>query len=110
MNNYFASVEEKFKPELRKIPFAVCSDPEMRHNIVMAKNSLAKRAGVITGLSFSQAKKICPNLGFVKANMPRYLEETKVARNTYLKYTDTIIPYGMDESWIDLTETGVTMN
>lgn len=110
MNNYFASVEEKFDPTLRKVPFAVCGDPEMRHNIVMAKNNLAKRAGVITGLSYRQAKEICPDLGFVKANMPRYLEETKVARKTYLKYTDTIIPYGMDESWIDLTETGVTMD
>lgn len=110
MDNYFASVEEKYNPSLRKVPFAVCGDPEMRHNIVMAKNILAKRAGVITGLSFRQAKEICPELGFVKANMPRYLEETKVARNTYLKYTDTIIPYGMDESWIDLTETGVTMD
>jgi len=110
MNNYFASVEEKFNPALRKVPFAVCGDPEMRHNIVMAKNSLAKKAGVITGLSYYQAKEICPGLGFVKANMPRYLEETKEARKTYLKYTDTIIPYGMDESWIDLTETGVTMD
>lgn len=110
MNNYFASVEEKFDPLLRKVPFAVCGDPEMRHNIVMAKNNLAKRAGIITGLSYAQAKEICPNLGYVKANMPLYLEEAKVARKTYLKYTDTIIPYGMDESWIDLTETGVTMD
>ncbi len=110
MNNYFASVEEKFDPSLRKVPFAVCGDPEMRHNIVMAKNSLAKRAGVITGLSFTQAKEICPQLGFVKANMPRYLEETKTARKTYLKYTDSVIPYGMDEAWIDLSETGVSMN
>lgn len=109
MNNYFASVEEKFDPALRKVPFAVCGDPEMRHHIVMAKNSLAKKAGVMTGLSYHQAKEICPDLGFIKANMPRYLEEAKTARKTYLKYTDTIIPYGMDESWIDLTETGVTM-
>lgn len=110
MNNYFATVEEKYNPKLRKIPFAVCGDPEMRHNIVMAKNELAKRAGVITGLSFFQAKRICPGLGFVKADMPKYLEETKIARKIYLKYTDDIIPYGMDESWIDLTETGVTMD
>lgn len=110
MNNYFATVEEKYNPALRKVPFAVCGDPEMRHNIVMAKNSLAKRAGVITGLSYTQAKEICPELGFVKANMPRYLQEAKIARKTYLKYTDNIIPYGMDESWIDLTETGVTID
>lgn len=43
MNNYFASVEEKSNPDLKKVPFAVCGDPEMRHSIVMSKNSLAKR-------------------------------------------------------------------
>ncbi|OJU13687.1 MAG: hypothetical protein BGN88_06580 [Clostridiales bacterium 43-6] len=110
MNNYYASVEEKSNPNLKKVPFAVCGDPEMRHSIVMAKNSLAKKAGVDTGISYYQAKQICPELGYIKADYQKYLKETKLARNIYLKYTDTIIPYGMDESWIDLTETGVTMN
>ncbi len=110
MNNYFASVEEKYNPSLRNIPFAVCGDPEMRHNIVMAKNNLAKRSGVITGLSYRQAQEICPGLGYIKANMPRYLEETKAARKIFYKYSDNITPYGMDESWIDLTDTGVTMD
>lgn len=110
MNNYFATVEEKFNPELRKVPFAVCGDPEMRHNIVMAKNSLAKSAGIITGLSYRQAKEICPKLGFVKADMPRYLKETKFSRNIYSKYSDTIIPYGLDEAWIDLSETGASID
>jgi len=65
-DNYFASVEEKFNPALRRIPFAVCGDPEMRHSIVMAKNILAKKAGVLTGISYRQAKEICPKLGYVK--------------------------------------------
>jgi len=110
MNNYFASVEEKYSPPLCKIPFAVCGDPEMRHSIVMSKNSLAKRMGVITGLSFKQAKEICPALSYVKADYKRYLAETKRARAIYLKYTDRIIPYGLDESWIDLTDTGVSLD
>lgn len=110
MNNYFATVEEKFDPTLKKVPFAVCGDPEMRHSIVMSKNNLAKEAGVITGLSYRQAKEICPVLGYVKADYQKYLKETKFARKIYLKYTDVIIPYGLDESWIDLTETGVSMN
>ena len=110
MNNYFATVEEKYDPALKRVPFAVCGDPEMRHSIVMSKNNLAKSAGVLTGLSYHQAKKICPNLGYIKADYQRYLKETKTARSIYLKYTDTIIPYGLDESWIDLTETGVNMN
>lgn len=110
MNNYFASVEEKNNSNLKKIPFAVCGDPEMRHSIVMSKNNLAKKAGVLTGISFYQAKQICPELVCVKADYQKYLKESKFARNIYLKYTDTIIPYGMDEAWIDLTKCGVSMN
>lgn len=110
MNNYFATVEEKYNPSLRSVPFAVCGDPEMRHSIVMAKNSHAKNAGVITGLSFRQAKEICPGLVYIKADYPKYLYETKAAREIYKKYTDTVIPYGLDEAWIDLSETGVSMN
>lgn len=110
MNNYFATVEEKYNPSLRNIPFAVCGDPEMRHSIVMSKNNHAKNAGVITGLSFRQAKEICPELVYIRADYPKYLHETKAAREIYKKYTDTIIPYGLDEAWIDLSETGVSMN
>ena len=110
MNNYFAAVEEKYDPSLKKIPFAVCGNPEMRHSIVMSKNSLAKSAGVITGLSFKQAKQVCPNLGYVRADYHKYLRETRLAREIYLKYTDRVIPYGLDEAWVDLTETGASLN
>lgn len=108
MDNYFAAVEEKHNPSLRNTPFAVCGDPAMRHSIVMSKNALAKAAGVKTAISYSQARQICPNLWYVKADMPKYLAETKLARAVYLKYSDTIIPYGMDEAWVVL-DTDVTM-
>lgn len=109
MDNYYASVEEKYNPSLKRVPFAVCGDPEMRHSIVMSKNALAKKAGVKTGISYSQARQLCPNLEYVKADMRKYLVETKAARAVYLKYSDKIVPYGMDESWIVL-DNGVTMD
>lgn len=109
MDNYYASVEEKHNSSLKNVPFAVCGDPEMRHSIVMSKNALAKSAGVKTGLSYFQAKEICPTLEYVKADMPKYLVETKNAREIYLKYTDKIVPYGMDESWA-VFENGVTFD
>jgi DNA polymerase-4 len=102
MNNYYASVEEKHDPSLRNLPFAVCGDPEMRHSIVMSKNAIAKTAGVLTGISYRQAKEICPELAYIRADYPKYLHETKSARKVYRKYTDNIIPYGMDESWLVL--------
>jgi len=102
MDNYFAAVEEKHNPPLRNVPFAVCGDPAMRHSIVMSKNAMAKQLGVRTGLSYSQAKQICPTLDYVVADMPKYLAETKLARKIYAKYAENIIPYGMDESWLVL--------
>ena len=47
LNNFYASVELRDHPELRGRPLAVCGDPEARHGIVLAKDQLAKKAGVI---------------------------------------------------------------
>ena len=101
-DNFFASVEELESPHLKTIPMAVCGDPDMRHSIVMSKNSVAKKAGVITGISFRQARQICPSLVYVKADMGKYLEQSKLIRNIARKYTSSISPYGLDESWLDL--------
>ncbi|MCL2363102.1 MAG: DNA polymerase IV [Defluviitaleaceae bacterium] len=102
MDNYYAAVEEKFTPALRNVPFAVCGDPKMRHSIVMSKNAVAKRAGVLTGISFRQARKICPELRYVQADLGKYLTQTRLARAVYGKYTNNVIPYGMDEAWLDM--------
>ena len=46
MNNCYASIELLHHPELRDRPLAVGGDPEARHGIVLAKDQLAKKAGV----------------------------------------------------------------
>ncbi|NCB44933.1 MAG: DNA polymerase IV, partial [Clostridia bacterium] len=48
MNGFFASVELLDHPELRNRPMAVCGNPKNRHGIIVAKNELAKKAGVQT--------------------------------------------------------------
>lgn len=48
MNGFFASVELLSHPELRDRPMAVCGNPDKRHGIILAKNELAKKAGVVT--------------------------------------------------------------
>ena len=103
MNNFFASVECLHNPSLREKPMAVCGDPAARHGIVMAKNDLAKSRGVLTGESMFSAKKKCPELVTLKPNYPIYLECAKKARAIYSDYSQKIVPYGMDEAWIDLS-------
>ena len=51
LNNFYASVECLYHPELRGKPVAVSGDVENRHGIILAKNQLAKAAGVKTGTS-----------------------------------------------------------
>ena len=62
MNGFFASVELLDYPELRDKPMAVCGDPESRHGIILAKNEIAKRYGIVTAETLWQARKKCPDL------------------------------------------------
>src|SRR5512133_684726 len=107
MNNFYASVECLYHPELRDKPVIVCGDPELRHGIVLAKNYLAKRAGIITGEAIWQARNKCPGLVPVKANFSLYLRFARAARAIYADYTDQVEPFGLDEAWLDVTGSGV---
>lgn len=108
LNNFYASVECLHRPKLRDKPVAVCGDPTLRHGIVLAKNYPAKRFGVKTGEVIWQAKKKCPDLVVVPPDYTLYLRFARLAREIYLHYTDQIEPFGIDEAWLDVTNsTGI---
>ena len=48
MNGFYASVELIDKPHLKNKPMAVCGNPENRHGIILAKNEIAKKYGIMT--------------------------------------------------------------
>lgn len=103
LNNFYASVECLYRPELRGQPVAVTGDAEARHGIVLAKNQLAKAAGVKTGEVIWQARQKCPGLICVPADFRRYLRFSRLARAIYGDYTDQIEAFGIDECWLDVT-------
>ena len=102
-NSFFASVECLHNPEIRHLPVAVCGDTDARHGIVLAKNEIAKKFNIRTGEAIWQAMEKCPKLVTVKPNYDRYLRFSKLAARIYSDYTDRIEPFGIDESWLDLT-------
>lgn len=103
MNNFYASVACLQDPSLRNIPVAVCGDPSTRHGIVLSKNMLAKAAGVQTGEPIIQALRKCPMLKVVVPEFSSYHTFSKAANQIYNQYTDRVEPFGIDESWLDLT-------
>ena len=74
LNGFYASVECIGRPELRSVPMAVGGDPESRHGIILAKNELAKRRGVVTAETIWQARRKCPELVVVPPHHERYAE------------------------------------
>ena len=103
MNNFYASVECLYRPEIRDFPVAVAGDPLNRHGIILAKNMLAKKLGVKTGEAIWQAKLKAPNLITVPPDFRKYLKFSRLARQILYDYTDQIEPFGIDENWIDVT-------
>lgn len=104
MNNCYASIELLHRPELRGRPLAVGGDPEARHGIVLAKDLIAKKAGVKTGMALWQAREVCPDVVFVPPRMDLYLRFSRRIRDIYAEYTDKQEAFGIDESWLDVTE------
>lgn len=104
LNGFFASVECVKNPKLKNVPMAVCGDPKLRHGIILAKNELAKKYNIVTAETIYSAKKKCPNLVLVQSNYSDYKKYSRLVNEIYLKYTERVEPFSIDESFLDITE------
>ena len=104
LNNFYASVEQKMHPGFDGLPLAVCGNPEVRHGIVLAKNMLAKEAGVATGEAIWISRQKCPNIVFVPPHYDEYVKYSKQVFGIYTEFTDRVESFGLDECWLDVTE------
>lgn len=88
LNNFYASVECLYNPELRGKPVAVAGDPEARHGIVLTKNYEAKKYGVATDNPLWMAKQKCPDIVFVPPHYDLYMKYSQYAREIYADHTE----------------------
>lgn len=102
-NCFYASVECLYNPEIREKPVAVVGDIEKRHGIVLTANYIAKKYNVKTGDVVWEARRKCPQLVVVEANMPLYIKFSKLMNKILLRYSNLVESFGCDESWIDVT-------
>lgn len=102
-NAFYASVETVLDPSLKAGPMAVCGDPESRHGIILAKNEAAKAFDIRTAETVWQAKRKCPQLRLVAPHREEYLRFSRAANEIYQQYTDLVDPFGIDESFLDVT-------
>ena len=103
LNNFFASASLALNPTLKKYPVAICGDVKKRHGIVLAKNSIAKKYGVLTAETIWEAQKKCAELITLSPNFELYEAISKKAHKIYLDYTDKVEPFGIDECWVEIS-------
>lgn len=102
MDAFFASVEQLDNPDLRGKPVAVGGSGD--RSVVAAASYEARKFGVRSAMSSVVARRLCPDLIFVKHNFERYREVSSIVFGIFKKYTDLIEPLSIDEAFLDVTE------
>ena len=102
MDAFYASVEQMDNPELKGKPLAV-GGSEMR-GVVSAASYEARKFGVRSAMSGIQAKRLCPDLIFVRPRFDRYKEISKKIQKIFHDYTDLVEPLSLDEAYLDVTQ------
>ena len=101
MDAFFASVEQRDNPDLRGKPVAVGGAGP--RGVVAAASYEARPFGVRSAMPSFKAKRLCPELIFVKARFDVYKAASRIIREVFSRYTDLIEPLSLDEAYLDVT-------
>src|SRR3954466_10172276 len=103
MDAFYASVEQRDKPELRGLPVAVGGSPEHR-GVVAAASYEARAFGVKSAIPMSRAVRLCPSLVIVRPDFQKYRSISQQIFAIYREVTPLVEPLSLDEAYLDVTE------
>jgi len=103
MDAFYASVEQRDRPELRGRPVAVGGDPDKR-GVVAAASYEARRFGVRSAIPMSRAVRLCPSLVIVHPDFTKYRNVSQQVFAIFRSVTPLVEPMSLDEAYLDVTE------
>lgn len=102
MNSYFATAEQQASPLLRGRPVGIIK-AEGR-GCVIAASVEAKKFGVKTGVTVWEARRLCPRITLVPADMDKYLALTRRLVKIVQDYSPTVEVFSIDEMFAEVTD------
>src|SRR5947209_9096595 len=101
MDAFYASVEQRDRPELRGKPVIVGWPGE--RSVVCAASYEARKFGVHSALPATRAKRLCPEGEFIHPNFEKYREVSRQIRDIFERHTPLVEPLSLDEAYLDVT-------
>lgn len=101
MDAFYASVEQRERPELRGRPVIVGA--ASARGVVAAASYEARAFGVRSAMPGFQARQLCPHAVFVAGRMDLYAQVSSEVRAVFGEFTDCIEPLALDEAFLDVT-------
>ncbi len=103
MDAFYASVEQRDRPEIKGKPVIVGGDPNSR-GVVAACSYEAREFGIHSAMASATAYKLCPQAVFIRPRFDAYRAVSSEIREIFYEYTDLVEPLSLDEAFLDVTE------
>jgi DNA polymerase-4 len=103
MDAFYASVEQRDRPEIKGKPVIVGGDPNSR-GVVAACSYEAREFGIHSAMASSTAYKLCPQAVFIRPRFDAYRAVSSEIREIFYEYTDLVEPLSLDEAFLEVTE------